>query len=373
MKFYILLIIFLSTIYGCSDSKRSNIVSTITRNNSEITKSFLNQLKADTVTLPLSSLVEGCELVQLEYTEEALFIPNNTIVTNDYIGVSQEVGSYKLFSRSGKFLCNVGSVGQGPGEYISINDGIIDEQNELIYLVPLLTGNKIFVYNTSGRFLKNIEVPRNMLSPILFLSNDILTVVYVLQTIDKSMATQINIHTGQVVSEFTTQISQHGRFGFRTSRNMQDIFDIVHGASDTIYHYDMSNYSLRPIFTTSDNFSEETIKRYIQLNKDFVLTIILHRGLVATDIKNQRSSWIKVKNDYFGNLDIPISTNSFRNGYYVYNIQPEQLMEVIEQRLTESNCTEKDRQILIETLSTLEENTNNVVFIGKLKNEVKAN
>jgi hypothetical protein len=55
----------------------------------------------------------------------------------------------------------------------------------------------------------------------------------------------------------------------------------------------------------------------------------------------------------------------------VYNTQPEQLMEKIERRLSESSCTEKDKQILLKTLSTLKEGANNVVFIGKLKNEVK--
>jgi hypothetical protein len=61
----------------------------------------------------------------------------------------------------------------------------------------------------------------------------------------------------------------------------------------------------------------------------------------------------------------------FQNGYFVYNIQPEQLMDDINKRLSESSCSEKDRLKLKELLSTLKENTNNVVFIGKLKSEVK--
>jgi len=47
-------------------------------------------------------------------------------------------------------------------------------------------------------------------------------------------------------------------------------------------------------------------------------------------------------------------------------------MEDIENRLAERSCTEQDRQILNQTLSTLKENANNVVFIGKLKSEVKS-
>ena len=118
----------------------------------------------------------------------------------------------------------------------------------------------------------------------------------------------------------------------------------------------------------------EVLVLHNQLNKDLVLTTITRRGLVATDMKNKKSSWVRIKNDYFGNLNVQIDIeSSFRNGYFVYNIQPEQLMDDIEQYLTESDCTEKDRQILQKTLSTLKEDTNNVVFIGKLKNEVGKN
>ena len=92
--------------------------------------------------------MENCELVQLETREDAYFNAWFTTVTDKYIGVSVEGNEpFKLFARSGKFLCNVGSVGRGPGEYtISPYDAIIDDQNELIYLAPFV-GNKILVYN----------------------------------------------------------------------------------------------------------------------------------------------------------------------------------------------------------------------------------
>jgi hypothetical protein len=46
-------------------------------------------------------------------------------------------------------------------------------------------------------------------------------------------------------------------------------------------------------------------------------------------------------------------------------------MDDIHKTLGESSCTDKDRQALGKLLSSLEENTNNVIFIGKLKSEVK--
>ena len=355
---------------GCSDSKTNNSVSTFMHNNSDFTVTFLNKLNEDTIMIPLSSLVEGCELVQLEYTEDALFVPASTTITNNYIGIGQEIGSYKIFSRSGKFLCNVGSVGQGPGEYLSINASIIDEKNELIYLAPLF-GDKIFVYNTSGIFLKNLEMTQNFISPIIFISTDTLTVISLSASGDKSKVTQINIHSGQILNEFTTQIQHKNKNGFYSRRNIRDIFDILNASSDSIYHFDVLCNSIRPIFTLFDDSEEKTVRRHSQLNKDLIFTSFIRKGLVATDLKNKSSSWINVKNDYFGNLDIPITSDIYRNGYFVYNIQPEQLMEDIEMRFTESDCSEKDREILLKVLSNIKEETNNVVFIGKLKNEVE--
>ena len=119
------------------------------------------------------------------------------------------------------------------------------------------------------------------------------------------------------------------------------------------------------------NMTENPWRQFFQVNKDLIMTWMSVK-LHATDLKNKTSSNIKVVNDFLGNMPAPMSVIHVRNGYWVHNIQPEELMENIEKRLDESSCTEKDRQILHQTLSTLKENTNNVVFIGKLKNEAKS-
>ena len=117
--------------------------------------------------------------------------------------------------------------------------------------------------------------------------------------------------------------------------------------------------------------SEKPFKQYYQVNKELLLTFIFGKGLVATDLKNKTSSWVKVVNDYCGNMLAPTFITQLRNGYWVYNLQPEQLIENIEDRLAKKDCSENDKKILNKTLSTLEEGANNVVFIGKLKSEVK--
>ena len=68
---------------------------------------------------------------------------------------------------------------------------------------------------------------------------------------------------------------------------------------------------------------------------------------------------------------MPVSIGLVNNGYWVLNTAPEQLMESIENHLAQKGLSEKDKQVLNKTLSTLKENANNVVFIGKLKDDIK--
>lgn len=47
--------------------------------------------------------------------------------------------------------------------------------------------------------------------------------------------------------------------------------------------------------------------------------------------------------------------------------EPAVLMENIEKRMAASDCTDKGKELLKGLLESLDENDNNVMFIGKLK------
>jgi hypothetical protein len=140
----------------CCSPKGDGTVSEVIVNGAVMHVFSLNELKSDTTTIPLSSLLEYCVLVQLETTEEAFFRPGPMTVTEKYIGVRNSGSPYKLFDRSGKFLGNIGSIGRGPGEWtINIYDEIIDDRNDLLYFSSFMS-DRILVYSTSGRFVKDI-------------------------------------------------------------------------------------------------------------------------------------------------------------------------------------------------------------------------
>ena len=350
----------------------------------------LNNLKSDTATIPLSSLVENCTLVQLETRDDIFVNAWFTTVTEKYIGIRQNANTpFLLFARSGKFLCAVGKIGQGPGEYtVGAYDAIIDDRNELIYLSPFV-GDKILVYNTSGQFVKDIVLPFRMNKTKIFLSESILTVVHMPFPNTKAMALQFDVNTGIVLKEVAPLehlVVNSFDYDIINTRNASGIFDFAFMNCDTLYHFDVKNNKICPAFKVEYSSSEKPWMVYFQMNKDLLLTNVsflgidpntgrqkyIPKGLVATDLKNKTSLYIRVTNDYYGNIPVQVGYFTFFHGYYVLNIQPEQLIEDIENRLAQRNCTENDKQVLNKTLSTLKENENNVVFIGKLKKDINA-
>jgi len=391
IKSEILFIILMFWAYSCSP-KGDGTVSEVSVNGHKMYVFSLDELKSGIVTVPLSSLVESCDLIQLENHKDALINTRFTTVTEKYIGVIQSMDSYKLFDRSGKFLGKVGAIGRGPGEYfISIYDDIIDDKNELIYLAPL-SSDRILVYSISGKFIKEIVSPQWLAKPKMFLSNNILTVVQMAMdspynpemNSNRAMVIQFDINNGKVLREFAPPehlvVQSYDGEIFNT-RNMPLVFDFSHTSSDTLYHFDVTNNRILPVFLMRYHSTEESWKNYIQLNKNLFMTGVyfletnpetrrlgyVYKGLVATDLKTKTSSWVDVVNDFYGNMSVQVSNASFRNGYFVHNIEPELLKAKMEARLAEKNCTEKDRETLKKIVSTLDENANNVVFIGKLR------
>ena len=365
--------------YACSP--RGGAVSIVEVNGNKMFVASLRGLSSNIVTIPLSSLVESMELVQLEDHDDAFFRSHFTTVTANYIGVrQQDLRPYLLFSRRGQFLGNIGSVGQGPGEYQWLYDDIIDDKNKLIYLVSTFGSNRVLVYNTSGAFVREIVTPVRLSKPKIFLSDNILTVLHKSFSEDSPMGFQIDINTNQVVREVSTP-AHLVMFGYDSeifnTRNVPGVFDFFYPNNDTLFHFDARNNRLIPFFTMTSY--EHLQNRYLQINNDLILTEVFTfennrfalRGTVATDLRNLTSSYVNIVNDFFGNLPVRASVATFRNGYFVYNVQPEDLMDAIENRLAESNVTENDRQQLQQLLSKLEEDTNNVVFIGRLRSGIE--
>lgn len=320
-----------------------------------------------TRTIPLSSLADNFKIVRIENSDSAIFKRWVIQVTDNYIGVRQHGGPFKLFDHSGKFLCDVGGVGNGPGEYGPIYDEQIDEANKKIYLMGFAYVKNLLEYDLNGRFIRAIPLTYDLKKPkfraaadgsfgvvqMPFKDDKALAVRY---AADGSIQQEVPAQDYMRVADFNGEI-----FSYRNT----PAFDFMNTSIDTLFHYNVEKNIAEPVFTM--NFpdpQDKPIHIYMEL-PGYYLTMVFGSGLVATDKSDGTSSYIKIVNDYFGNIEVPAFC--FNNGWMVYNVEPMNLIETIEKRLAESDCSEKDKEQLNAVLSTLDENDNDLIFIAKLK------
>ena len=62
-----------------------------------------------------------------------------------------------IFNSEGKFITKIGTIGNGPGEYLKVEDMIIDNENQSVILYDI-RGRKIIVYDLNGTYRKEFRV-----------------------------------------------------------------------------------------------------------------------------------------------------------------------------------------------------------------------
>lgn len=367
--FAIFLMAGITSVYAQSAPKGNGTVKVTRVNGTNVLTCDLSKVSAKE-TVPLSTIVEDCKLIRFEDKDEALFKLWMVTVTDNYIGVRPYGSPFKLFDRSGKYLGDIGKKGNGPGEYnIAIYDEVIDEKNKRIYFAPF-TGDKILVYDLSGKHIKDIKLPFSVQKPKISVSDNIITIVHMPFTHDKVFAMQIDMN-GKLLKEVapTEQMRVNTfdgeLFSFRNTKN----FEIQHTSLDTLYHFDNQKLTLTPVFTTN-KFTEEGWIRVYREFPDRIITSAFNwktkdNMMVSTNKKDHKSTKATLVNDYYGNLEM--SFMNANKGYFAYSVEPGQLIEMIEKRLEESSCSKKDAETLNALLKTLDEDSNNLIFVGKLK------
>lgn len=116
-------------------------------------------LSEDVSTVPsllLSEAAEKLEIVPLEMTDESVLSDITEMQVTDHniwIDHGREFYIYR-FSRTGKFLNKIGSIGQGPGEYTTYSTFLVDEDKKEVYIIANTNG--VLAYDFEGNFERKI-------------------------------------------------------------------------------------------------------------------------------------------------------------------------------------------------------------------------
>ncbi|MCS3107473.1 6-bladed beta-propeller [Bacteroides fragilis] len=149
MKSILLLLII--TLLGCSSNKKQEPIS-----KSGVPVINLSEDVSTVPSLLLSEAAEKLEIVPLEMTDESVLSDITEMQVTDHniwIDHGREFYIYR-FSRTGKFLNKIGSIGKGPGEYTTYSTFLVDEDKKEVYIIANTNG--VLAYDFEGNFKRKI-------------------------------------------------------------------------------------------------------------------------------------------------------------------------------------------------------------------------
>ena len=144
---------------GCSKNNSEDKTRTLTvsLNNEDKTKVLTISLKDKDVieTLSADSIFSTVKYIPLETNQEVLINTIDKVIISNFIYIlDTRQNELFIFDLSGKFLKKLNHTGNGPGEYITIDDFQIE--NDIIYILDGYS-QSMFTYNSDLEFVEKIK------------------------------------------------------------------------------------------------------------------------------------------------------------------------------------------------------------------------
>lgn len=307
-------------------------------------------------------------------------------------------GPAKLYDRAtGKFLCDVGAIGRGPGEYLNTyGSPRIDEKDGTIWLLPWQTKTLLGYDLSTDKFKKEIplkyEVPKGQfqvdskagtVTVAALPFRDIVPMIAWKQDMQGNVLWEIPSGHLALTPDFSNEIQSTG--------NLQGIFDLSiitwGGGNDSLYVIDEG--SLRPVYTIDFNTKEEKTGADYQtaVNEDAPIhsyTILPEHFIsdVSFPVANEwgyttgkpeyvitdRSTGESVKTTFFNDfMACNLDYANFLGGYWYTTYDAETFAEAAGKALEEGNLSEDKKSRISAILENLTPESNNIVLLAPLK------
>lgn len=109
-----------------------------------------------------NNLFKKVEYIQLETTDMCLLKEIDYIeIVDTCIFVVDNKQVYKFSKNNGKFLSKIGSIGQGPGEYVAVMSLFVDKSKKEIIVLDL-SQSKMIRYDFSGNYISSNKIGINI-------------------------------------------------------------------------------------------------------------------------------------------------------------------------------------------------------------------
>lgn len=129
------------------------------QNNRSLNECIYIDTNSNNSTLQFFDIFSKAEIVPLETNDSSLIVNTDKIIySNDTIYLLDKKQSQLfVFDDSGKFLWKLDKLGRGPGEYLNIEDFVINPRNRNLEIISA-TGQYI-IYNSQGKMLESYQIP----------------------------------------------------------------------------------------------------------------------------------------------------------------------------------------------------------------------
>lgn len=337
----------------------------------------------------ISELAGEPEFIALESSPEAFATGGQYNISQNYICIgASSRGSAKLYDRhTGKFLCDVGTVGRGPGEYLNTYSGQIDEADGTVWLIPW-NATSILGYDIhTGKYKKEIPLKYDAPKGVFSIDNkngSVTVAALPFQGIVPAIAWQQDME-GNVLWEIPA-----GHFAMTldfsneiaSSDNVKGTFDLSmttwDGKKDSLYVVEQGK--IMPVYTvdfgnTDGKFEDRPIHSYTLTGKylicDYAFPVRNEYGYttsrpeyIVTDRKSEETVRTSFFNDFLGEeLDYLYTTD----GYLCAVFDPETFIELSKNALENGKLNEKNRQKIADIAKSLTPESNNVIMLASLK------
>ncbi|MDH6311880.1 hypothetical protein M2137_000639 [Parabacteroides sp. PFB2-10] len=352
-------------------------------------------LLTDTIVFPLSYFTEELEIIKLDDRDEALVSPQQkAIISDNYILILAEQNNpCKLFDRNGMFISDIGGVGNGPGEYRNVRSYHLDEANNRIYLFGGYSSS-ILVYDFAGKVLDPITLPRQLTECAFRVKGDLVEIVAKPNDQPQTIAWMQTLN-GEMLDSIPAEhlTLNKGAWALRFYSDKQEDLFATHfmtlpGRADTLYHIDFNAMKVIPRFMMDYSNREMQPHSYEEWKDYFVGSTSEQIHIVTmsedgtsdrrtegekpahyiVDKKTLKGNCFRIENDFMVGQDIVYQpVYLFENGYFVRNVDPGNLEEMLEKMLQSEALSDSMRKKFTRVQEQMGDDDNNYILYARVK------
>ena len=151
--------LFLSLLcYACSSSEKQQQLKAF------IEIDMVPLIEGEAKKMALQDWAKNVRFIPLETSDDILIAGIGNVFQRGDTLLVYHSERLSLFDMNGKYLCDIGSKGQGPGEFTNIRDVLVHDN--LIYVQEM--GYRFKVYDWDGNFVKKLVLPRKVCGLIAY-------------------------------------------------------------------------------------------------------------------------------------------------------------------------------------------------------------